>query len=100
MVEVSTLGVSEIVDALAEGVYVCDLERRITFWSKSAERITGWPAAEVVGRQCFDSVLCHVDKDGHQLCGEDVRNGRPVGEAVWAPGIGTDVASDRASLLR
>ena len=71
MADVSTVGVGEIVDSLSEGVYVCDLERRITFWGKSAERITGWPAAEVVGRQCFDNVLCHVDKDGHRLCGEE-----------------------------
>jgi PAS domain S-box-containing protein len=71
MADVTTIGVSEIIDSLTEGIYVCDLERRITFWSKSAERITGWPATEVVGRQCFDSVLCHVDKDGHQLCGKE-----------------------------
>jgi PAS domain S-box-containing protein len=71
MADVSTVGVNEIVDSLREGIYVCDLERRITFWSRSAERITGWPATEVVGRQCFDSVLCHVDKDGHQLCGKE-----------------------------
>jgi PAS domain S-box-containing protein len=33
-----------------------DLERRITYWSESAERITGWTAADVVGRQCHDNV--------------------------------------------
>lgn len=40
-------------------------------WSKSAERITGWTAAEVVGRPCFDNILCHIDKDGHLLCGKE-----------------------------
>jgi PAS domain S-box-containing protein len=69
--DISAVGIKDIFDALTEGVYVCDLERRITYWSKSAERITGWKAADVVGRQCFDNVLCHIDKDGHRLCGEE-----------------------------
>ena len=25
----------------------------------------------MVGRRCLDNVLCHVDKDGHRLCGEE-----------------------------
>ena len=63
--------IQAIMDSLSDGVYVCDADRRITYWSQSAERITGWPAEEVVGRQCFDNVLCHIDKDGHKLCGEE-----------------------------
>jgi phosphoserine phosphatase RsbU/P len=71
MVDLSKVDIEAIVDSLSDGVYVCDRDRRITYWSKPAERITGWSAQEVVGRQCFDNVLCHVDKDGHQLCGEE-----------------------------
>ena len=62
---------SVILDSLSDGVYVCDRERRIVFWSKAAERITGWQPGDVVGRRCLDDVLCHVDKDGHRLCGEE-----------------------------
>jgi PAS domain S-box-containing protein len=87
MMDVSAVGIGEIVDSLSEGIYVCDLERRITFWSRSAERITGWSAADVVGRQCFDNVLCHVDKDGHKLCGEMVTGVRtPHALLVYAQG--------------
>ena len=25
----------------------------------------------MIGLQCFDNVLCHIDKDGHQLCGQE-----------------------------
>jgi serine phosphatase RsbU (regulator of sigma subunit) len=32
---------------------------------------SGWSADDVIGRQCFDNVLCHIDKDGHQLCGQE-----------------------------
>ncbi|MHC4131087.1 MAG: PP2C family protein-serine/threonine phosphatase [Planctomycetota bacterium] len=71
MEELSKIDISAVIDSLNDGVYVCDLERKITYWSKSAERITGWQAEDVVGKHCFDDVLCHIDKDGHQLCGEE-----------------------------
>src|SRR5512143_262603 len=60
-----------ILDSLSDGVYVCDKDRQIVYWSKSAERITGWTADDVVGRRCLDDVLSHIDKDGHRLCGEE-----------------------------
>lgn len=60
-----------ILDSLSDGVYVCDRDRTIVFWSKAAERITGWQSSDVVGLRCLDGVLCHVDKDGHELCGEE-----------------------------
>jgi sigma-B regulation protein RsbU (phosphoserine phosphatase) len=60
-----------VLDSLNDGLYVCDTERRILYWSKSAERITGWTSQDVVGRKCSDNILCHVDKDGAQICGED-----------------------------
>ena len=68
---VAAVEIEAVVDSLNDGVYVCDLDRRIIYWSESAQRITGWTAEDVVGRQCFDSVLCHIDKDGHPLCGEE-----------------------------
>ncbi|MCE5268930.1 MAG: SpoIIE family protein phosphatase [Planctomycetaceae bacterium] len=60
-----------ILDSLSDGVYVCDTDRRIVFWSRAAARITGWQPDDVVGRRCLDDVLCHIDKDGHRLCGEE-----------------------------
>jgi len=60
-----------VLDSLNVGVYVTDRSRRIVYWGKAAEQITGWPAREVVGKCCHEGVLCHVDKDGHQLCGEE-----------------------------
>jgi PAS domain S-box-containing protein len=62
---------SAILDSLSDGVYVCDKERRIVFWSTAAARITGWEPADVVGRRCLDGLLCHTDNNGHRLCGEE-----------------------------
>lgn len=60
-----------ILDSLSDGVYVTDTERRIVYWNRAAERITGWQAGDVVGHRCLDNILCHVDKDGHLLCGRE-----------------------------
>ncbi len=53
-----------------EGVYFVDVQRKITFWNKGAERITGFTASEILGKYCFDNILNHVDDDGVALCEE------------------------------
>jgi diguanylate cyclase (GGDEF)-like protein/PAS domain S-box-containing protein len=58
----------EFLDRLFDGVYLVDTHRVITFWNKSAERISGYTSKEVVGRACADNVLIHVDKEGANLC--------------------------------
>lgn len=57
-----------VIDNLYDGVYYVDLHRRITYWNRGAERLTGYPAAEVVGRRCMDNLLMHVDDSGTVLC--------------------------------
>lgn len=57
-----------LIDNLGEGVYFVDRDRRITFWNKAAEKITGFPGKEVLGRRCMDQVLNHVDDSGRCLC--------------------------------
>ena len=58
----------QIVDNIYEGVYFVDMERRITYWNKGAERITGYSAAEVTGHHCSDNILIHLDETGRSLC--------------------------------
>ncbi|MBI5488744.1 MAG: sensor domain-containing diguanylate cyclase [Deltaproteobacteria bacterium] len=58
-----------ILDHLEDGVYVTDAARRVVFWNKAAERITGYRADEVVGLSCSQDILVHVDEHGAQLCG-------------------------------
>lgn len=69
--DISELSVRALLNSLPEGAYITDLDRRILYWNKAAEQITGWPADEVVGRSCFENILCHIDKDGHPLCGKE-----------------------------
>jgi len=60
-----------ILDNLYDGVYFVDKDRRITYWNKGAEKITGYSAGDVLGKSCHDRILAHVDMDGHNLCGSD-----------------------------
>jgi PAS domain S-box-containing protein len=58
----------QILDNIADGVYFVTLHRKIVFWNKGAENITGYTAAEAVGRACYDDFLEHEDEKGHALC--------------------------------
>lgn len=58
----------EVLEHLHDGLYITDKERRITFWNKAAEAITGYTAEEVMGRSCADNILVHVDAEGRSLC--------------------------------
>lgn len=68
----------QVLEKLDEGVYVCDDERRILFWNKGAEQLTGYSAEEVIGSHCFDELLLHVDEEGTNLC----REGCPLSETM------------------
>jgi len=58
----------DILENIHDGIYFVDRERRITYWNKGAERITGYSAEEVVGSFCSNNILVHVDALGLQLC--------------------------------
>lgn len=57
-----------ILNNLRDGVYFVDTERRITFWNKAAEDITGYTQAEVLGECCQRNLLNHIDREGRPLC--------------------------------
>lgn len=60
----------KLLNSLFDGVYYVDLERRISFWNRAAQRITGYSADEVIGSRCADNLLRHAESDGHDLCEE------------------------------
>lgn len=59
---------ARIIENLHDGLYFVDTNRIITYWNKAAERISGFTAAEVVGKSCADKILTHVDSEGKCLC--------------------------------
>ncbi len=68
----------QILDDLYDGVYFVDRGRRITYWNRGSERITGYKQEQVLGRRCADSLLMHVDEDGVLLC----QSGCPVAATI------------------
>jgi diguanylate cyclase (GGDEF)-like protein/PAS domain S-box-containing protein len=60
----------QLLDNLSDGVYFVDRDRKINYWNKGAEGITGYQAEDVKGRRCGDGLLMHVGEDGQSLCGD------------------------------
>lgn len=50
-----------------DALFAYDDDMRIVLWNDAAERLTGIPAAEAVGRSCWD-VLHGVDERGAVIC--------------------------------
>jgi len=53
-----------ILESISEGVFTIDLEKKISFFNRAAESITGFTVAEAVGQYCFDifrSSVCQVN---------------------------------------
>ena len=57
-----------ILDNIQDGVYYVDIHRKIKFWNKGAEQITGYQADEMLGLECSESKLNHIDEFGNHLC--------------------------------
>ncbi len=79
----------QMLDHLAEGVYFVDAERRVLYWNRAAEEITGYRGEELVGRFCYDNILDHVDGEMCSLCKGEcpldrcMRTGEPIETRVF-----------------
>ena len=58
----------DLIENISDGLYLVDHDRKIIYWNRVAEAITGYGPEEVLGRRCRDNILIHVDKDGKSLC--------------------------------
>lgn len=57
-----------LLENMTDGVYFVDKDRRITYWNKGAERITGYSKEMVTGSSCADNILRHVNRRGEEMC--------------------------------
>ena len=58
----------KILEGIADGVYYVNRDRKILYWNKGAEKITGFSSDKVVGHFCHDNILNHVTGNGRPLC--------------------------------
>ncbi len=69
-----------LLDKATDAIFVRDLEHRVTYWNKSAERLYGWNAAEITGRS-VNEVLHRADDQTAARAMETVlSNGEWAGE--------------------
>ncbi len=54
-------------DSATEGVCFADKSGLIIYWSKSAERLSGYAAKEILGKHCAHEILLHLDENGETL---------------------------------
>ncbi len=57
-----------LLDNLSDGIYFVDCQRKIIYWNKGAERISGFCADEVQGSYCWNNILKHINEQGLMLC--------------------------------
>ena len=51
---------STILDSIADGVFAVDTDWRITSFNKAAQRITGVPPEEAIGKHCYDVFQANI----------------------------------------
>jgi len=64
-------------------VYVTTGERQIVFWSKGAERITGYSSDEVLNGHCYDNILVYTDVLGKNLCFDECSLQKCIETGEW-----------------
>ena len=84
----------------ADGVCAIGVDGRIVFWNRSAERLLGYTARDVVGKPCCD-VFVGRDPAGNRLCyqGCHVQTLVKRGEAVEHFAMATRTKAGRAVWL-
>jgi PAS domain S-box-containing protein len=89
-----------LIDEARDAIFVRDLDHRITFWSKGAERIYGWTATETLGRYCYE--LTDADPAGFETAAQAVlKEGEWSGEMERKAASGASLTvSSRWTLMR
>ena len=59
---------THFLDQLFEAAYLVDTDRKIVFWNKAAEKLTGYTKDEVLGKSCRDNILMHLGCQGKEMC--------------------------------
>ncbi len=57
----------ELLENSFDGLCLVNSDRRITYWNKGAERITGRAADQVMGEDASQQILQHIDETGKRL---------------------------------
>jgi PAS domain S-box-containing protein len=89
-----------LLDKAQDAILVYDLETRLGFWNKSAERLYGWLADEVIGKP-VDELLNKTDPSAAIAAREQVlQSGEWIGELQQETKVGrTIIVESRVTLV-
>jgi diguanylate cyclase (GGDEF)-like protein/PAS domain S-box-containing protein len=79
----------QVLDHLDVGVYIVDADRRIRYWNRPAEAMTGHAGSDLLGRQCNVDLRMHMNLAGQSMCDVEcplqatLESGRPVQREVF-----------------
>jgi len=57
-----------VLNQVQDGVSSLDRDRKIIFWNKAAEQMTGFEASEILGKGCTEDVALFVSREGENVC--------------------------------
>ncbi len=63
--------IHQLLDYTTDGCALLDHDKKIIFWNKAAEDLTGFKKEEMLGRSCQAEPALYTDYAGQSLCGEN-----------------------------
>jgi len=69
-----------LLDQATDAIFVRDLEQRITYWNKGAERVYGWTAHEALGRRAAELLYKEDSPQRQEIWKTVLKKGEWVGE--------------------
>jgi two-component system cell cycle sensor histidine kinase/response regulator CckA len=80
-----------LLDVAQDAIFTHDLNGRIVYWNKSAERILGWAAGEMIGRNVDDELFASIRLEVEEHRRECLKTGNWRGEIRHKTKDGKDV---------
>jgi PAS domain S-box-containing protein len=80
---------AELLDLAHDAIFVRDLDRRVTYWNRGAEQLSGWTKAQALGRPTRQLLHTQFPKPLEDIEEEVFRAGRWEGELVQTRQDGT-----------
>jgi PAS domain S-box-containing protein len=75
--ERSPLFLHTILNSITEGVFTIDLDWKITSFNQAAEKITGFPREQAIGRKCFEVFQADICQSACALK-KTIKTGKPI----------------------
>jgi len=92
---------AELLDVTTDAILVKDLDRRITFWNKGAERLYGWSATETYGRKTTELLYRCLPAHCEEIYQTVLRQGTWQGELHhWTRAEQEIIVESRWTLMR